>query len=70
MKNLNDYVEKVWAETTLEGKQAAFKELVNISQAKKEKKALTLRQAANYSMQQLDKLAVNYSLAGVGLKVI
>lgn len=70
MKNLNDYVEKVWAETTIEGKLSAFTELVNVSQAKKEKKALTLRQAANYSMQKLDSLAINYSMAGEGLKVI
>ena len=70
MVNLNDYVEKVWAETTQEGKFAAFKELVNASYAKKEKKALTLWQAATYSMQKLDSLAVNYSLAGAGLKVI
>lgn len=70
MKNLNDHVEKVWAETTLEGKLTAFTELVNVSHATKQKKALTLRQAANCTMQKLDSLAVNYSLAGEGLKVI
>lgn len=70
MVNLNDYVEKVWAETTIEGKLAAFTELVNNSHAKKEKKALTLRQAARCSMQKLDSLAVNYSMAGEGLKVL
>ena len=70
MVNLNVYVEKVWAETTLEDKLAAFTELVNVSHAKKEKKVLTLRQAANCSMQKLDSLAVTYSMAGAGLKVI
>jgi hypothetical protein len=69
MVNLNVYVEKVWAETTLEGKLAAFTELVNVSHAKKEKKALILRQAENCSIQKLDSLAVNYSMAGSGLKV-
>ena len=70
MKNLNHYVETVWAATTPEAKLSAFQELVKASQATTAKKQMTLRQSLNYSMQQLDSLAINYAMAGEGLKVL
>ena len=70
MKNLNDYVERVWAATTPEDKLSAFQELVKASHATAIKKQVTLRQALGYSMQQLDSAAINYAMAGEGLKVI
>jgi len=70
MKNLNSFVEKVWAELTIEGKLAAFKTMIDASHGSKMKKYQTLQQAESCSMEQLDYLAVNYAMVGDGLGVI
>ena len=70
MVNLNDYVEQVWKCNTVESKRIAFTELVNASHATQVKKMQTLRTIQALSMQKLDSLAVNYAMAGEGLKVI
>jgi hypothetical protein len=71
MINLNDYVERVWAATTLEEKQARLREMIGASHATVKTKKLTLLQIAQAtSCQRLDKLASNYSLSGMGMKVI
>jgi hypothetical protein len=70
MKNLNNLVEIVWAQTDIATKLAAFKDLVASSHATNGKKLQTLRQSESYSMTQLDSLAINYAMAGEGLKVL
>lgn len=70
MKNLNNLVEIVWAQSDITTKLAAFKDLVTSSHATKIKKLQTLRQSESYSMTQLDSLAINYAMAGEGLKVL
>lgn len=70
MINLNTYVERIWASETEEEKRTVFTEMVNASHATKAKKQLTLRQIQALSSSKLDSLAVNYAMAGEGLKVI
>jgi len=70
MKNLNTFVETVWAATTPDTKLEAFTNLIAVSQATKLKKHQTLQQAGRCSMQQLDSLAINYAMVGDGLGVI
>jgi hypothetical protein len=70
MKNLNTYVERIWECQTEEEKRVVFAEMVNASHATKAKKQSTLRQIQTLSCQKLDSLAINYAMAGEGLKVI
>lgn len=70
MINLNTYVERIWASETEEEKRIVFTEMVNASHATKAKKQLTLRQIQTLPTHKLDSLAVNYAMAGEGLKVI
>ena len=68
--NLNTYVERIWECETEEEKRVVFAEMVNASHATKAKKQSTLRQIQTLSSQKLDSLAINYAMAGEGLKVI
>jgi len=70
MKNLNDYVEKVWSAITREDKIKYLSEMIEASDAKKMTKIKTLRDMAHMSNTQLDFLASNYSMSGMGMKVI
>lgn len=70
MINLNTYVERIWECETEEAKRIAFAEMVNASHATKAKKQSTLSQIQTLPSQKLDSLAVNYAMAGEGLKVI
>jgi hypothetical protein len=70
MINLNDYVEKVWQAETLEQKREMFKQLVEASHAKKQKKLQALREMLSMTEQQIDFCCVNFAMAGEGLKVI
>lgn len=70
MKNLNTYVERIWECETEEEKRVVFAEMVNASHATKAKKQSTLRQIQTLPSQKLDSLAINYAMAGEGLKVI
>jgi len=70
MKNLNDYVEKVWSAITREDKIKYLSEMIEASDAKKMTKIKTLRDMAHMSNMQLDFLASNYSMSGMGMKVI
>jgi len=70
MINLNDYVERIWQCETEDEKRVVFAEMVNASHATKAKKLQTLRGIQTLNAQKLDSLAVNYSMAGEGLKVI
>ncbi len=68
--NLNTYVERIWECETEEEKRVVFAEMVNASHATKAKKQSTLRQIQTLPSQKLDSLAINYAMAGEGLKVI
>lgn len=70
MKNLQDYVDRVWQATTVEIKREILKEMIMISSASKKTKVLTSLQVDKTPLHKLDYLAVNYSLAGEGMKVI
>jgi hypothetical protein len=70
MMNLNTYVERIWECETEEEKRVVFAEMVNASHATKAKKQSTLRQIQTLPSQKLDSLAINYAMAGEGLKVI
>jgi hypothetical protein len=70
MINLQTYVDKVWASQDREEKIKALTEMVNASTAKKLTKIKTLRDMAHMNNTQLDFLASNYSMSGMGLKTI
>jgi len=70
MLNLQPYVDKVWAASDREEKIKALTEMVNASTAKKLTKIKTLRDMVHMSNTQLDFLASNYSMSGMGMKVI
>lgn len=70
MINLNAYVERIWESETEEAKRIVFAEMVNASHATKAKKQSTIRQIQTLPAQKLDSLAVNYAMAGDGLRVI
>jgi hypothetical protein len=70
MKNLQDYVNRVWVASDREEKIKILTEMVNASHAKKMTKLKTLRDMVRMNNTQLDFLASNYSMSGDGLKVI
>jgi hypothetical protein len=70
MKNLQTYVDKVWATQDREEKIKALTEMVNFSTAKKLTQIKTLRDMVHMNNTQLDFLASNYSMSGMGLKTI
>ena len=70
MKNLNDYVERVWAAIDREDKIKILSEMVEFSTAKKLTKIKTLRDMVHMNNTQLDFLASNYSMSGMNMKVI
>lgn len=70
MKNLQEYVDRVWTTKDDLEKRQALRELVNASSATRKTKVLTLLQVDKVPYVKLDSLAVNYSLRGLGLGVI
>jgi len=70
MKNLNDYVEQVWSAVNREDKIRILSEMIEVSHAKKMTKLKTLRDMVHMNNTQLDFLASNYSMSGMGMKVI
>lgn len=70
MKNLNDYVEKVWCASDREEKIKTLSEMINASHAKKMTKMKALRDIVHLDNVKLDSFAVNYSLSGMGMKVV
>ena len=70
MKNLQEYVDKVWTTRDDLEKRNALRELVNASSATRKTKVLTLLQIDKVPYSKLDFLATNYSMSGMGLKVI
>jgi hypothetical protein len=69
MKNLNDYVEKVWASSDRGEKIKFLSEMINKSHAKKSTKVLALRDIVHMNNEKLDAFAINYSFSGMGMKV-
>lgn len=70
MINLNAYVERIWQCETEEEKRNVFVEMVKASHATATKKSQTLLQIQSLDNDKLDSLAINYAMAGDGLKVI
>ena len=70
MIDLQTYVDKVWATSDRGEKIKHLTEMVNASHAKKMTKMKTLRDMVHMSNTQLDFLASNYSMSGMGLKVV
>ncbi|NDB85212.1 MAG: hypothetical protein EB127_21295 [Alphaproteobacteria bacterium] len=70
MINLNDYVEKVWAAQDRSEKIKVLSDMINASHAKKVTKVLALRDIVHMNNEKLDAFAINYSLSGMGMKVI
>ncbi|NBP03531.1 MAG: hypothetical protein EBU90_26250 [Proteobacteria bacterium] len=71
MKDLQPFVDKIWAASELEEKRKICLEMIKESHATtatKKRSQLTAMRAT--SPEVLDRLATNYSLAGQGLKVI
>lgn len=70
MKNLQPYVDKIWESTDDSEKRQILKDMVNFSSASRKTKILTLKQIDRIPYFKLDQLAINYSLAGMGLGTI
>jgi len=70
MINLNEMVEKVWAATDRGEKIKFLSEMINLSHAKKLTKIKALKDIVHLSNEKLDSFAVNYSMSGMGMKVI
>ena len=70
MINLQTYVDKVWAATTIEEKRKHCLDMIDASTATKKTKILTALQVNKAPLSKLDSLAVNYSFSGMGMKVI
>jgi len=70
MKNLNDYVESIWATPDRGEKIKLLSEMIQASHAKKATKIKALRDIIHMNESKLDSFAVNYSLSGMGMKVL
>jgi hypothetical protein len=70
MIDLQTYVDKVWTAEDRGEKIKHLTDLVNASHAKKQTKIKALRDMIHMNNTQLDFLASNYSMSGMGLKVI
>ena len=70
MKNLNDYVQKIWATPDRGEKIKHLSEMIDVSTAKRSTKVLALRDIVHMNNEKLDAFAINYSLSGMGMKVI
>jgi hypothetical protein len=70
MKNLDQHVQKVWEEKSPAKKRELIKEMIEYSDAKKDTKLTYLNKLNLIKPFKLDVFAVNYKLAGEGMKVI
>jgi hypothetical protein len=70
MKNLDQHVQKVWKEKSAAKKRELIKEMIEYSDAKKDTKLTYLNKLPLIKPFKLDVFAVNYKLAGEGMKVI
>ena len=70
MINLQDYVNKVWESQDRGEKIRYLSEMIKVSHAKKATKIKALRDIVHMNESKLDSFAVNYSLSGMGMKVL
>ena len=70
MINLNKMVEDVWGTNDREEKIRLLSEMIQASHAKKMTKLKALKDIVHLSNEKLDSFAVNYSMSGMGMKVI
>jgi len=70
MKNLQEYVDKVWTSAERAAKITAITDMINASHAKKATKIKALRDIVHKNNEQLDKFAIDYTLSGMGMKVL
>jgi hypothetical protein len=70
MKNLNELVEKIWSCSDRSEKIKLLTDMINTSHAKKSTKILALRDIVHMSNDKLDAFAINYSMSGMGMKVL
>ena len=70
MKNLDEYVQRIWAEKHLCVKRELIKDMIEFSDAKPETKKIYLNKLNRIKPFGLDTFCVNYKLAGEGMKVI
>jgi hypothetical protein len=70
MKDLQPFVDKIWESEEDDVKRQYLRDMVNYSSATPKTKKLTLLQIDKAPYFKLDQLAINYSLAGMGMKTI
>jgi hypothetical protein len=70
MINLNKMVEAVWAEADEEKKRILLRDMILSSHAKAITKSRNIQLLQTLSGPRMDKLASDYSLSGMGMKVI
>ena len=63
-------VEDVWGTNDREEKIRLLSEMIQASHAKKMTKLKALKDIVHLSNEKLDSFAVNYSMSGMGMKVI
>lgn len=69
IKDLTEYMQAVWNAVTLEDKQNAAIELVDVSRGSADTKKLAKLEIPNLSSNQLDTFAMNYNFKGLGMGV-
>ncbi len=69
IKDLTSNMQAVWNAETLEDKQKAATELVNVSMGSADTKKLALNKIPHMTAQQLDRFAMNYNFKGMGMGV-
>jgi len=70
MINLNKMVEEVWAEADEDKKRILLRNMILASHAKAITKSRNIQLLPTLSGPRMDKLASDYSLSGMGMKVI
>lgn len=62
LNNVESQAQAVWAATTLEAKQDAFKVMLGLSKITAEKKEQYLRQLPSWNTKKIDQTATNFML--------
>jgi hypothetical protein len=70
MINLNKMVEAIWAEVDEDKKRLLVRDMILSSHAKPLTKSRNIQLLSSLSGPRMDKLASDYSLSGMGMKVL
>jgi hypothetical protein len=70
MINLNKMVEAVWAEADEDKKRTLLRDMILSSHAKPITKSRNIQLLPTLTGPRMDKLASDYSLSGMGMKVL